>query len=77
MDMKGQPQAPMKWSVLAAGLSAEMLSANHRPKKDEGGVYVFRAPLGEGTVPYIHLVDLALYAKWLFDHPEESAGVDL
>ena len=54
-----------------------MLSALHRPKRDEDGVYVFRAPLGEGAVPYIHLDDLALYAKWLFDHPEESAGMDL
>jgi len=75
--MKAQPQAPMRWSVLTTGPYAEMLSALHRPKRDEDGVYVFRAPLGEGAVPYIHLDDLALYAKWLFDHPEESAGMDL
>jgi hypothetical protein len=75
--MKAQPLTPMKWSVLTTGPYAEMLSASQRPKKDENGVYVFRAPLGEGAVPYIHLDDLALYTKWIFDHPEESQGLDL
>jgi NmrA-like family len=75
--LKAQPQRPMVWSVLTTGPYAEMLSASQGPKRDENGVYVFRAPLGEGAVPYIHLDDLAQYAKWLFDHPEESAGIDL
>jgi hypothetical protein len=75
--MRSQPLEPMKWSVLTTGPYAEMLSASQRPEKDENGVYVFRAPLGEGAVPYIYLDDLALYAKWIFDHPEESQGLDL
>lgn len=75
--MQSQTQEQMKWSVLTTGPYAEMLSASQRPKRDEGGVYVFRMPLGEGAVTYIHLDDLALYAKWLFDHPEESQGMDL
>jgi hypothetical protein len=67
----------MKWSVLTTGPYAEMLSGLQLPKQDADGVYVFRAPLGDGAVLYIHLDDLALYAKWIFDTPSESAGLDL
>ncbi|KAE9369651.1 NAD(P)-binding protein [Stipitochalara longipes BDJ] len=73
---QGLGKGNMKWSVLTTGPYAEMfLSPIRGPQKDADGVYVFRAPLGEGAVPYIHLDDLALYAKWLFDHPEESTGL--
>lgn len=75
--MKAQPQESMKWSVLTTGPYAEMLQNHLLPKQDVDGVYVFRAPLGDGAVPYIHLDDLALYAKWIFDTPSESAGLDL
>jgi hypothetical protein len=30
-----------------------------------------------GAVPVIVLSDLGYYARWIFDHPEESAGLDL
>jgi uncharacterized protein YbjT (DUF2867 family) len=74
---QGLGKGKMKWSILTTGPYAEMLSGNKRPKKDADGTYVFRAPLEDGAVPYIHLDDLALYAKWLFDHPGESAGLEL
>ena len=72
-----QGQEKMAWSVLTTGPYAEMLSETQRPKKYGDGVYVFRAPLEDGAVPYIHLDDLASYAKWLFDHPAESKGLEL
>ncbi len=54
-----------------------MLSENWRPKKDESGTYVFAVPLGDGTVPVIHLEDLGLYCCWIFDNPVESKGINL
>lgn len=54
-----------------------MLSENWRPKKDESGTYVFSVPLGNGASPMIHLEDLGLYARWIFDNRLESKGVNL
>jgi hypothetical protein len=54
-----------------------MLSENWRPKKDDSGSYVFAVPLGDGTVPMIHLEDLGLYCRWIFDNPVESKGINL
>lgn len=75
--MRAQPQKPMAWSVLTTGPYAEMLNETQRPHQDANGAFVFRAPLGDGAVPYIHLDDLGLYAKWIFDHPSESVGFEL
>lgn len=54
-----------------------MLSENWRPKKDESGTYVFAVPLGNGASPMIHLEDLGLFARWIFDNPVESRGINL
>ncbi|KAJ8062331.1 hypothetical protein OCU04_008879 [Sclerotinia nivalis] len=43
----------------------------------EDGVVIWRAPLGEGAVPHVSLDDCEYYARWLFDHPDESDGMDL
>lgn len=75
--MKSQPLSPMMWSVLTTGPYMEALSESHRPLKDADGTYVFRAPLNDGAMPYIHLNDLGRYAKWIFDTPEAAAGFDL
>jgi len=75
--MKAQPQTPMAWSVLTTGPYVEMLNETQRPEQDKDGVYVFSAPLEEGAVPYIHLDDLGQYARWIFDTPFESIGLDL
>ncbi|OBT41212.1 hypothetical protein VE00_08099 [Pseudogymnoascus sp. WSF 3629] len=75
--LKSQPTSPVAWSVLSSCPYLEMLSENWRPKKDDSGSYVFAVPLGDGTVPMIHLEDLGLYCRWIFDNPVESKGINL
>lgn len=48
------------------------------PRWDEAtSTYVFYAPLGDGALPMIALDDLGEYARWIFDHPDTSAGINL
>ena len=75
--LKSQATSPVAWSVLSSCPYLEMLSENWRPKKDESGTYVFAVPLGDGTVPVIHLEDLGQYCCWIFDNPVESKGINL
>ena len=75
--MKARPQTPMKWSVLTTGPYIEMLHELFRPTKEEDGTWVFRYPLKDGAVPFVHLSDIGKAVKWLLDHPEESAGLNL
>ncbi|KAJ8103356.1 hypothetical protein POJ06DRAFT_219618 [Lipomyces tetrasporus] len=75
--LKSQPQSPLAWSVLSSCPYIEMLSENWRPKKDKTGTYVFAVPLGYGASPLIHLEDLGHYARWIFDNPAESKGINL
>lgn len=68
----------MAWSVLETGPYAERLWDSAFPTKDADGTYVFRMPLGPtGAMPLVSLDDLAEYAKWMFDHPERSTGLQL
>jgi hypothetical protein len=41
------------------------------------GVVTWMVPLGDGAVPHVSLDDCEYYARWLFDHPERSDGLDL
>ncbi|KAM0540557.1 hypothetical protein ACHAPJ_013583 [Fusarium lateritium] len=41
------------------------------------GIVTWMVPLGDGAVPHISLDDCEHYARWLFDHPERSNGLDL
>jgi uncharacterized protein YbjT (DUF2867 family) len=75
--LKAQPQSPMKWSVVTTGPYIESLGGVMRPVQDSEGVYIFRAPLSNGTIPFIYLGDLAKYVDWIFSNPAESAGRDL
>lgn len=43
----------------------------------ESGVYDFRIPIGDGIIPYVCLDDLGYYVRWVFEHPEQSAGLNL
>ena len=43
----------------------------------EDGVVTWRVPLGDGAVVHVALEDCAYYARWLFDHPERTNGMDL
>lgn len=45
--------------------------------KVENGVVTWRVPLGKGAVPHVALDDCEYYARWLFDHPERSDGMNL
>lgn len=75
--MKAKPQAPMKWSALTTGPYIEMLHELLRPTKSEDGMWVFQYPLKDGAVPFVHLEDVGKAVKWILDHPEESAGLNL
>lgn len=70
------PQTPMRWSILTTGPYIEALGELMRPVQEDG-VAVFRVPLGDGAVPFIHLDDLGFYVDWIFSHPDISAGMDL
>lgn len=73
------PQTPMAWSVLATGPYAEQLwEPRNVPVKDADGTYVFTLPLGPtGAMPFVALDEVGIYAKWMFEHPERSAGLHL
>jgi hypothetical protein len=56
----------------------EMMQFMWAPKFDQAtSTFVFAVPLGDGAIPMIHLDDLGEYARWIFDHPDQSAGKNL
>lgn len=70
----------MKWSILTSCMYMETLSQLLAPFPevvDGEEVLVFKAPVGGGKPPLIHLDDLRKYAKYLLDNPEESNGLNL
>lgn len=68
----------MAVSVLTSGPYMEMLQDGmFMPITLENGTLVFAHPMGEGEVPMMHLDDIGRYARWIFDHPEESNGMNL
>ncbi|KAF2812086.1 NAD(P)-binding protein [Mytilinidion resinicola] len=77
--LSNQPTSPMKWSVLSSCLYLDMFSSLLLPKPDPADpeVNVFSLPLGAGHPPLIHLPDLGRYARWMFDTPERSSGLNL
>jgi uncharacterized protein YbjT (DUF2867 family) len=73
-----QRPRPMAVSVLTSGPYMEMLyEGMFVPHTLADGSLLFAHPMGNGKVPMIHLDDLGRYARFLFDHPEESDGMDL
>lgn len=71
------PTEPMAWSVLSTGPYATRLW-EHPPVQDEDGIYVLRIPLGKtGAMALVSLEDTGEYAKWMFENPERSAGMQL
>lgn len=77
--LKSQPTTRMAWSVLSSCPYIEMLQGGGGwgPTKDETGTWVFSVPLGDGAAPMISLEDLGKYARWIFDNPSESNGINL
>lgn len=45
--------------------------------KRKDGTFVFASPIGNGHVPMIALPDLGYFARYTFDHREETSGKDL
>jgi hypothetical protein len=72
-----QPRTPMASSILTSGPYMELLFEFMLPKKKNDGSFQFVAPLGNGAVPLIHLEDLGLYARYLFDNQSKVNGLDL
>jgi hypothetical protein len=73
-----QKPRSMAVSVLTSGPYMEMLSEGmFAPHTLADGTLLFAHPMGSGKVPMIHLYDLGRYARWIFDHREESSGMDL
>lgn len=74
-----QPTVPMTWSVLTSCLYIEGLSELLRPfpSPDDPETMVFAVPAGKGRVPLIYLDDYGRYARWIFDTPSQSTGLEL
>ncbi|KAL7949224.1 hypothetical protein V8C42DRAFT_361810 [Trichoderma barbatum] len=74
-----QPTKPMAWSVLTSCFYIEGLSEILRPfpNPDDPDTMVFAVPLGDARCPLIYLEDYGSYARWLFDTPERSNGLEL
>jgi len=77
--ISAQSTTPMKWSVLTSCMYLETLTEllAPNPSPEDPDVMVFSAPVGKGQPPLIHLPDLGRYARWIFDHPERSNGLNL
>ncbi|KAK2672707.1 hypothetical protein RAB80_012786 [Fusarium oxysporum f. sp. vasinfectum] len=87
MDGKGkvadyisaQPTSPMKWTILTSCMYMETLTELLAPRQspEDPDLTVFAAPLGNGRPPLIYLADLGRYARWVFDNPGRSNGMNL
>lgn len=75
--MRAVPQAPMRWSVICTSPYIEQLWSIQFPTKSISGEYEFKLPLNDGAIPYTCLDDLGYYVRWIFNHPERSAGLNL
>jgi hypothetical protein len=69
----------MAWTILTSCLYMEMLYEMLRPypSPTDPNIAVFSLPAGEGAVPLICLEDLGQYARWIFNTPHRSNGIDL
>ncbi|KAM5537164.1 hypothetical protein V8D89_009097 [Ganoderma adspersum] len=69
----------MAWSVVTSGPYMDMLfNMMFGPlKRREDGTAVFATPVGKGHVPMIALADLGFFARYAFDHREDTSGVEM
>jgi uncharacterized protein YbjT (DUF2867 family) len=74
-----QDSNKMAWSVLTSCLYVEGLSEllSPHPDPEESGTLMFAVPLGKGKCPLIYLEDYGKYARWMFDNPAKSTGLEL
>lgn len=69
----------MKWTIHATVPYIELLFNFFGPRRyhETPDVFSFTSPMGDVQVPLIYLDDIGRYARWVFDHPERSSGMDL
>ncbi|GCB18977.1 NmrA-like family domain-containing protein 1 [Aspergillus awamori] len=73
-----QGQDQMKSSVLTTGPYMNMLwDGMFVPTKQPDGSFVWANPARSGKIPLIALEDIGHYSLWLFNNPQESAGLNL
>jgi hypothetical protein len=74
--LKSQPTDKMNWSLLESGPYAEDSLNRLTPKFDEKTKeWVWNVFLGEGgCMALVALWDLAWFARYMFEHPEEFRG---
>ena len=75
--MSSIPQSPMKWSVITTSPYIETLVQAWHPRILEDGTREFALPLDDGAVPFTCIEEIGYYARWVFEHPEESAGLNV
>lgn len=69
-----QPLSILPWTVISGGVYAQMLSSLLRPQQKSDGVYEFRAPIGNGAIPFINVDDYGVMARYVFENPGETIG---
>lgn len=79
LAQNGANRDRMGAALFTTGPYMEMAFSGRTPMTPtvEDGVVTWRVPLGEGAVVHVALEDCAHYARWLFDHAERAAGMDL
>ncbi|KAI0707154.1 NAD(P)-binding protein [Earliella scabrosa] len=81
--MRSQPSVTgrdgMSWSIITSGPYMDMLfNMMFGPlRRRADGTAVFATPVGDGHVPMIALSDLGFFARYTFDHPNETSGAEL
>ncbi|KAF2099035.1 NAD(P)-binding protein [Rhizodiscina lignyota] len=75
--MTALPQTPMKWSIITTSPYIESLWQAWHPRVLEDGTREFALPLNDGAVPFTCIEEIGYYARWVFEHPGESAGMNL
>lgn len=75
--MRALPQTPMKWSVISTSPYIESLTQTWHPRILEDGTREFALPLGDGAVPFTCIEEIGYMARWVYEHPEESAGLNI
>ncbi|KFZ20417.1 hypothetical protein V501_00157 [Pseudogymnoascus sp. VKM F-4519 (FW-2642)] len=77
--ISAQPTKRMAWSVLTSCMYMEGLCEFLAPHPDpnDPSTLVFAVPLGTSKCPLIYLKDYGEYARWMFDTPGQSSGLEL
>ncbi|KAK5049369.1 hypothetical protein LTR84_004298 [Exophiala bonariae] len=74
-----QGQQSMKSTLFTVGPYMDMLLDGmfHPSEVHEDGTIVWENPSEDGKIPLMALDDVGVFVKWIFDHPERSAGINL